>query len=536
MWVAAAIAIAVVVFALRFGAPVAGGSDSYGYVSQAHLWATGRMSDELRLASELVPAVNARVLVPLAYHLARDQKSMVPSYASGLPLTMAVFERLAGPRAVFWVVPLLGGVAVWSTYLLGRRAGGPLAGAIAATLLAASPAFLFQVILAPMSDLPAAAWWTLTLALLFIDRAWAAPAAALTVALAVLTRPNLVPVAVVPLLLSTWRAIDEGRSGGGEDGRRRGRRDLVFLAGGVAVASLAVAAINTRLFGSPLSSGYDVRGLFALEHARPNLVRYPILLTAMHTPLVWLAALAPWLVGRRAALRRAQGASAALPPRPESALATVGAAALVVAVFACYLFYPGFDGHQTLRFLVPGLPALMVLLGAAIAIVTARLPAMWRAVALVGIVGLIVARGITFNGVPWFIYSSVERRYEVIGDAIARRLPANAVILAMQHSGSVRYYAGREIVRWDQIPEHRLDRLMKRLRRLGRPAYLLLDDWEVPEFKQRFENRSVLGALDWPPVLELDHVHVRVWDLTDRARRQPQRTRTTEVLPWLYPR
>jgi hypothetical protein len=106
----------------------------------------------------------------------------------------------------------------------------------------------------------------------------------------------------------------------------------------------------------------------------------------------------------------------------------------------------------------------------------------------------------------------------------------------MQHSGSVRYYAGREIVRWDQIPEHRLDRLMKRLRRLGRPAYLLLDDWEVPEFERRFQGRSVLGTLDWPPVLELDYVHVRVWDLSDGARRQPQRTRTTEVLPWPYPR
>ena len=56
----------------------------------------------------------------------------------------------------------------------------------------------------------------------------------------------------------------------------------------------------------------------------------------------------------------------------------------------------------------------------------------------------------------------------MIGDAIARRLPANAVILAMQHSGSVRYYAGREIVRYDLMPPHRLDRLMKRLRRLGR--------------------------------------------------------------------
>ena len=463
---------------------------------------------------------------------------MVPSYASGLPLTMAVFERLAGPRAVFWVVPLLGGLAVWSTYLLGRRAGGPLAGAIAAILLAASPAFLFQTILAPMSDLPAAAWWTLTLALLFIDRAWTAPAAALTAALAVLTRPNLVPVALVPLLLSTWRAIDEERSGGGEGGRRRGRRDLVFLAGGVAAASLAVAAINTRLFGSPLASGYDVRGLFALEHARPNLVRYPVLLTEMHTPMVWLAALAPWLAGRRAALRRAQGANAALAARPESALAALGAAALVVAVFACYLFYPGFDGHQTLRFLVPGLPALMVLLGVALAMVTARLPAN-VARGCAGSDGRIDRRARNRRSMmcAGVLYSSVERRYEVIGDAIARRLPANAVILAMQHSGSVRYYAGREIVRWDQIPEHRLDRLMKRLRRVGRPAYLLLDDWEVPEFERRFRGpqRARDARLAAGPRARL-RSRPRLGPLRPRSPPTRSARATTEVLPWPYPR
>ena len=124
----------------------------------------------------------------------------------------------------------------------------------------------------------------------------------------------------------------------------------------------------------------------------------------------------------------------------------------------------------------------------------------------------------------------------MIGDAIAQRLPADAVILAMQHSGSVRYYAGREIVRYDLVPPQRLDRLMKRLRRLGHHPYLLLDDWEVPEFRQRFGHRSVLGALDWPPVLELDYVHVRIWDLTDRARQPPTRQRDTEVLPWPYPR
>jgi hypothetical protein len=514
------IAIAVMVAAFVLGAPVAGGSDSFGYVSQAHLWATGRMREELPLATELVPVVPATALVPLGYNLASDRRTMVPVYAPGLPLVMAVFELIGGGDAVFWAVPLLAGVTVLATYLLGRCAAGPLAGVIAAVLLAASPALLFQLTAAPMSDLPAAAWWSLALALLFVERAWAAPLAAFAAALAILTRPNLVPVAIVPLALVVARAVVEGRTAGARVARPR-RRDLILFTAGIATACLAIAAINTRLYGSPLASGYDVRGLFGLEHAGTNLVRYPVLLTAMETPVVWLALAAPWLL---------------LTWRRENVAVAWVAAGVMAMVFVCYLFYPGFDAHTTLRFLLPGLPGLFVLLGVTLAVAWSRLPRPWGALALVALVGWIAARGIGYAGKRGALDTTGERRYAVIGEAIAQRLPADAVILAWQHSGSVRYYAGREIVRYDLVPPQRLDRLMKRLRRLGYHPYLLLDDWEVPEFKQRFESRSVLGALDWPPAIELDYVRVRVWDLTDRARRRPPRTRTTEVLSWPFPR
>ena len=113
-------------------------------------------------------------------------------------MTMALFERLGGSRAVFWVVPLLGGVAVWAAYLLGRSVAGPWCGALAAVLLASSPAFLFQLTCAPMSDLAAAAWWTLALALLFSGTNVAALGSGVVAAIAILTRPNLVPLAIVP--------------------------------------------------------------------------------------------------------------------------------------------------------------------------------------------------------------------------------------------------------------------------------------------------------------------------------------------------
>ena len=167
---------------------------------------------------------------------------------------------------------------------------------------------------------------------------------------------------------------------------------------GIAVAGLAVAVINTRLYGSPLSSGYDVRGLFGLEHARPNLLRYPVVLTAMETPVVWLAVAAPWLLRWR---------------RQNVAVAWV-AASVVVVVFACYLFYPGFDAHDTLRFLVPGLPALFVLLAVTLAVASSRLPAAWRALALVALLGWIAARGIAYARVRGAFETT--QRAQVRGD------------------------------------------------------------------------------------------------------------------------
>ena len=69
---------------------------------------------------------------------------------------------------------------------------------VAAALLASSPPLLNQVRHAPMSDIVASTWWTL--ALLLVPRAsrMSALLTGLAAGLAILTRPNLVPLAVVP--------------------------------------------------------------------------------------------------------------------------------------------------------------------------------------------------------------------------------------------------------------------------------------------------------------------------------------------------
>jgi hypothetical protein len=495
------------------GAVAAGGSDSYGYVSQAHLWATGTLRIAQPIAREMNWPFAMEALAPLGYRPAPQGTDIVPIYAPGLPIVMALFERLGGRKAVFLVVPLLGGVAVWATYLMGRRLAGPAVGVSAAILLATSPVFLFQVMF-PMSDVPVAAWWALVLALVLIDRRWAAALAGVVAGLAILTRPNLVFLLMMPGVLLVSHAVRE-RSLVGPAAQR-----LWLFAAGIVPACLAVALINTSWYGSPLSSGYGpLDTLYRWENLGPNLRRYPRWLIESQTPVVILALAAPFLLPIRQ-----REASAGPSPRRIAAVWLAFAA----AVFGCYVFYMPFDAWWYLRFLLPAFPALFVLISVTLVGVVARLVPRVHAVASAVLVALLGWHGVSYASRGVFHLGEGEQKYAAVGEYISRRLPGRAALICMQHSGSVRYYSGRLTVRYDWIPPSRLDTVLTDLRRLGYQPYFLLEGWEEQAFRERFsENR--LGALDWPPIARLDHPSaVRIYDPTDGLA-ATRRERPTEV-------
>jgi hypothetical protein len=87
------------------------------------------------------------------------------------------------------------------------------------------------------------------------------------------------------------------------------------------------------------------------------------------------------------------------------------------------------------------------------------------------------------------------------------------------HSGSLRYYAQRQTLRFDWIDPGRLEWLVDRLERRGYRPYLLLEEWEEPLFRERFAAHTALGALDWPPFARLESpAVVSVYDPRDRER------------------
>lgn len=190
--VAAAIGIAAAAVGGIWGTHVAGGPDSYCYLNQAEMFARGAVRELQPIAARAPWPDRAAPFVPIGHVPSPGPEgAIVPMCAAGYPLLMAAARTIGGRPAMFWIVPLMGGLAVWLTFLLGRRIAGALAGLFAALLLATSPAFLYQIV-QPMTDVPAAALWAL--AVLIATRRSPLLAGIATGA-AVLVRPNLVPLA-----------------------------------------------------------------------------------------------------------------------------------------------------------------------------------------------------------------------------------------------------------------------------------------------------------------------------------------------------
>ncbi len=482
--IAAAVAIGSVLVALHFGIFAAGGADAYGYVSEAYLWASGRLvaADPLADVAPLLGPAAA----PLGYRLATEPGFLAPIYPPGLPLLMAAaFSIAARPSAVYFVVPLLAGLTVWLTYVLARRVAEPRTALVASILLAFSPIFVFQS-LEPMSDVPAAAWWTAAWVFAIGSSPWSPLASGLAVSAALLTRPNLAPLAIVlvPVVL---------RSG-------PYTRRLALFALGIIPSCLVIVALHEYLYGSLAESGYGhVAGLFAWNRFPVNLRRYLSWLVELQTPGILLAPAA--LVAGR--VRHA-----------------FWMLAFSVGLLLCYVYYYTFDTWPFLRFLLPALPLLFILSSDVALRLLERLPGAIRGVAalllctLVPLWYTVKARELTVFGIQ-----QGEHRYVAVGEEVGRTLEPNALFVAVIQSGSVRLYGNRPTIRWDFLDPRAFDATLETLTERGYVPYLLLEDWEEPRFRERFASASAYGHLDWPPRrIYGDPGTVRVYAPSDRAR------------------
>lgn len=485
------LAVALGIHAIHFGSFAAGGADSYGYVSQAYSWAGGPLPRAQSLPLSVPWPSGDASLAPLGYRPGLQPHTIVPTYAPGLPLMMAAF-LVFGACGPYLVVPLCAALVVWLTFVLGRRVAGPWVGVLAALFVTTSPIVRFQSMW-PMSDVPAAALWTGAACAALGVRRRDALVCGLWTAAGLLVRPNL---PVVPLVLFLYLLV-------GARGRERGISPGLFAIP-VALVVAGIAVLYTAWYGAPWKSGYGAAGeIFLASNVLPNLSRYPVWLWNSQSPLIVLA-----VVPLLPAFNRRDNRSAAWL-----------CAALFVATLVSYLVYSPFEEWWYLRFLLPAVPAFLVLMAAGLVDIARWLPAMWGRLAVIATVIVLVTmttRYTNAHAAPGPLRDG-ERRYADVGVFVGESLPANAVVLAVQESGSAWHYGGRRTIRWDLIDRDWTPRAVSELQRMGFLPYLLIEDFELPQFRDRF-GIDANAPLPWALVARMrENGGVSIFDMSAPA-------------------
>jgi hypothetical protein len=459
----------------------ASGPDSYAYVSQAELWREGSLQLPVPLAADAPwPNAVATFATPGYRPALNGAPALVPVTAPGLPLLMALFQTVAGHAAAFVITPIAGAALVLLTFLIGRRVDTPRTGLIAACLVATSPAVLYMLMW-PMTDIPTAAIAALVIwCLCRPPTAGAAAAAGIAAAAGLLVRPNFLLIVAGAWVWLLFEALRSNRR------RHEWIRLIVFTIAAVP-GELAVMAISTRWYGSPIASGYgSVSGLLAIDRVTANLQHY----------VRWLVETSPLGLAGLIAL--------AVPARrlwttEASRRAWLLLLLTTAAAWSVYLFYNEFRDWWYLRFLLPAWPAMFV----AAALVVSRIWAqsLTGRVVAIAVVCAAGVHGVATARERWvFNLGHSERRYAAIARLVDEYTEPNAVILTSQHSGTIRYYARRETLRFDFLDPAWLDRAVEWLAAEGRHPYVLVEDWEQPLLEARFPE-SRLAALPFPPVL-----------------------------------
>ncbi len=449
----------------------AAGADASGYLSEAAMLARGELFHQDDLF-EIVAGHDPFLTSPLGWRPSPGGARQSPTYPPGLPMLMAVPHAMAGIDGASILVVVSGMVAVAATAAIAFRLAGATAAILAAMLIAFAPIFIHQSI-QPMSDVPVTAAWMLCFFCAMTNRSLSAGVAC---AFAVLIRPNLAPLAIVPLVVVERR---------------------VAFAIPVAIAAAVLAALQSAWYGSPLRSGYgSTDELFAWSNIAGNVPRYAS----------WFLSTAPALaMGLLGSVRLRTNRSA-------QALAVFAA-----MVIAAYLVYAVFDDWSYLRFLLPALGAFAVLAAVELAAWIDRSPIVMRPLLLFAVVAAVTTHAMWWmQRAGTFDLADQLRRVSQVAAVISDRTPAQSAIVSGEQSGAMRYYTHRPIIRWEAATASALTDAVAFLRKTNRPVFVVLDAWEEGPFRTKLGDAL---PLNWPPMLDAGTSHrTRVWALADRDR------------------
>ena len=427
--------------------PVAGGSDSSGYLNAAQLLSRGQLTAPMRDYSGLT-ANSTTQFQPLGFIAEPDRQRLVPTYPLGLPAHLAIASAFFG-----WSIgPLIVGIgatlaAIVLMYAIARELtiAWPLAAA-GAVILGVFPVTIF-IAIQPLSDVLATTW---VLAAIFAAlRARSSQSWALTtgvaLSIAIFVRPTnvLILPAIVVVIGIGWRPLTAAALGG--------------LPG-----ALLLLASNAHLFGSPWRMGYgSIFEAFDFAYLKPTLLHFG----------KWLGLLLPGL-GLFFGVITFGLTRTAMRTRLALALWF-----LIPVIFYAYYEVSG-QTWWCLRFILPAVPALI--LSAILALdyfLTPYLRSLRIASALLAIWSI---------GLSWFwtrdfhtlLSRTYEQAYADLGQWSHDHLPANTVLITNNDSGALYYYTPFPILRWDQMNAAEFAQHAALLMRAGRPLHLITTEAE----------------------------------------------------------
>ncbi len=505
--IVAALAAAVFVYGYGWATCAAAGADAYGYLSQARLWMDGLPLVSQSWAAEAPWPLGEWTFSPLGYRPVAGG-AIAPVYSVGLPLLMAAVNRAAGYGAVFLIVPAAGALLIVVAYAIGRDLASPRVGLTAAFLTATNRTLLGEVT-APMSDVVlAAALLTGCWCLVRRPRPFIAGAGA-ACAVAVLVRPNLAPTVLV---LAGWVAARPWF--GAEVVWSAALRQAALFLAIAAPGFLVPAWANWQLFGSPFESGYGtLASLYDARRIPGNLMAYVghVFDTRAELALVGLVALAVPAQRVWPAATRSQRFAVWL---------------LIVSVTVQYLTYEYAGNAGYLRFFLPCLPLALIGLGQLLWCATR--PG-WRSALIVAVILAAGANSVYPMAKNGGFDPRIERRYAGAAAMAAARTEREAIVLSMQHSGSVRYYGARMSLRYDWLDPAWLDRSVAWLAARGHPVYALLDASEVGAVRDRFSGQTRAGGLTAPIGVYRGKGTVYLFDLTRPLHEHPATVTVVEM-------
>jgi hypothetical protein len=451
-WIAVALSCAALLGYSYLRTRAVGGCDSFAYFADSLALRGVRFGP----MGGLDPLENPSV-VPLC-HVSLG-RHVVPFFLPGFPALIALFGMM---RADFWVTPVLGALSVALVYLSAREEAHPSIAVALSAVWAVCPIVVWGST-RMMSDLPAA---TVLLASYLFAKRSAGLCSGIALALAVAIRPASLLVGPIFWL----RARRQGS----------GRRFFV----GLTLGLLLLGAFLAGRFGSPFDAVY-----------RRN-----------------LAELAPSLYGEQLAFL---GLGVLRDLGPVALLAGVGVMAkarvsLGLALWGVAFFFfhalwrHPFDAWWWQRFVLSSLPAWMLLAAMGCGELERRLGARRRGLVRACVIAMLVATammGAWQSRARGLFVPGFDRGYRDDAETVARLVPGDALVGALNFSGPLRLYAGLET--FDYTHPQGLS-LARRELSLGRSIFLVAEPWLLASepartrWTQMFRLRKLARLSQWP--------------------------------------